>query len=59
MDRRSFIFVAASALAARPALALEPGAEFRFASIDGGELRLTAFRGGPVLVVNTASCCMS
>ncbi len=29
----------------------------RFKSIDGGELDLAQFRGGPVLVVNTASRC--
>lgn len=32
-------------------------ADFTFASIDGGELSLDAFRGGPLLVVNTASRC--
>ncbi|TCO71194.1 glutathione peroxidase [Rhodovulum euryhalinum] len=30
---------------------------FSFASIDGGEIALDAFRGRPVLVVNTASQC--
>ncbi|WP_414897838.1 glutathione peroxidase [Rhodovulum sp. YEN HP10] len=30
---------------------------FRFSSIDGGEIDLAAFRGRPVLVVNTASQC--
>ncbi|MBL3571438.1 glutathione peroxidase [Rhodovulum sp. BSW8] len=36
-----------------------PGAAdgFRFASIDGGEIDLSAFHGQPVLVVNTASQC--
>ncbi len=29
----------------------------RFASIDGGEIDIAAFRGQPVLVVNTASRC--
>jgi glutathione peroxidase len=31
--------------------------DFRFASIDGGEIALADFSGGPVLVVNTASRC--
>ncbi|MFV0473619.1 MAG: glutathione peroxidase [Pikeienuella sp.] len=31
--------------------------DFTFASIDGGEIALSDFRGGPVLVVNTASRC--
>ena len=33
------------------------GGTFAFTSIDGGELRLEAWRGQPVLVVNTASRC--
>jgi glutathione peroxidase len=37
-----------------PAAAAE---SFRFASIDGGEIDLAAWRGKPVLVVNTASMC--
>jgi glutathione peroxidase len=32
-------------------------ADFRFASIDGGEIALSDYAGGPVLVVNTASRC--
>lgn len=35
----------------------EGGAGFVFASIDGGDLALDAWRGQPVLVVNTASLC--
>lgn len=31
--------------------------EFVFPSIKGGEIRLNDWRGGPVLVVNTASMC--
>ena len=31
--------------------------DFVFQDIDGGEIRLNDFRGGPVLVVNTASRC--
>lgn len=34
-----------------------PAAAFEFASIDGGTLRTDAWRGQPVLVVNTASRC--
>lgn len=30
---------------------------FRFDNIDGGSFDLTAWRGQPVLVVNTASLC--
>jgi glutathione peroxidase len=37
-----------------PSAAAEP---FRFASIDGGEIDLSEWRGKPVLVVNTASLC--
>lgn len=33
------------------------GAGFAFASIDGGTIRLDAFAGRPVLIVNTASRC--
>ncbi|MBN2631625.1 MAG: glutathione peroxidase [Rhodobacteraceae bacterium] len=32
-------------------------ASFSFASIDGGQIDLDAWRGAPVLVVNTASMC--
>lgn len=39
-------------LAASPA-----GSPWLFRSIDGGDLDLAAFRGGPVIVVNTASRC--
>jgi glutathione peroxidase len=31
--------------------------DFQFPSIDGGEIDLADWRGGPVLVVNTASLC--
>jgi glutathione peroxidase len=31
--------------------------DFRFGSIDGGEIRLSDYRGQPVLVANTASLC--
>ncbi len=40
------------------AMAAEPGAHaFSFPSIDGGTLPLAAWKGHPVLVVNTASRC--
>jgi glutathione peroxidase len=41
-------------LAASPGFAAE---DFRFASIDGGEIRLDEWAGKPILVVNTASMC--
>ena len=41
-------------LACAPVWAAE---DFRFASIDGGEIDLDDWRGKPVLVVNTASLC--
>ncbi len=37
--------------------AVAPAASFTFDNIDGGEIDLTAWRGQPVLVVNTASLC--
>ena len=45
----------AFALLALPALALELDAPFD--SIDGGDLRVSDWRGQPVLLVNTASRC--
>ncbi len=33
------------------------GSSFSFASIDGGELNMDAWKGRPVLVTNTASRC--
>jgi glutathione peroxidase len=51
---RSALIFAALSLVAAPALA---AASFSFASIDGGELSLDAWKGHPVLVVNTASQC--
>ena len=61
MSRRSVIIGLAVAPLAGRALATSPSAvpDFVFESIDGGKLDLAAFRGGPVLVVNTASRCMS
>ncbi|MCB1353704.1 MAG: glutathione peroxidase [Rhodobacteraceae bacterium] len=60
MHRRSFLAFIALLPAARPLAALATGAapdRFTFRSIDGGPLDLRTFRGGPVLVVNTASRC--
>ncbi|MGO4916948.1 glutathione peroxidase [Pseudogemmobacter sp. W21_MBD1_M6] len=51
--RRASIFAVLS-VAALPALAAAP---FSFASIDGGELSLDAWKGHPVLIANTASQC--
>lgn len=49
------IFALIAILLATPALALE--LEEPFENIDGGTLRLSDWRGQPVLVVNTASLC--
>lgn len=53
---RPLKFLAALSLATA-ATAAPAAEEFRFASIDGGEIALADFRGHPVLVVNTASQC--
>ncbi len=45
--------LAALLITALPAAALD----FRFASIDGGDLEMADWEGQPVLVVNTASRC--
>ena len=58
MNRRCFIALLAAMAAAVPLSARAAGAhDFVFEDIDGGELRLAAFAGRPVLVVNTASRC--
>lgn len=59
MTRRALILAALlGSGAALPALAGAPlPHQFVFASIDGGTLPLDAWRGHPVLVVNTASLC--
>ena len=55
MDRRLFLTSAAVGLVTLgPAAATQP---FRFPSIDGGSYDLGAWRGQPILVVNTASLC--
>ncbi|MEI4232802.1 glutathione peroxidase [Roseovarius sp. D22-M7] len=50
-----FIVAFACAILALPAAALNLDAAFD--SIDGGDLRISDWRGQPVLVVNTASRC--
>lgn len=57
MRRRDLVLGAASAPFAAAAFAAGPVADFTFRSIDGGTLDLAGFRGGPVLIVNTASRC--
>lgn len=46
-----------AASAAMTAIGAFAAPGFTFASIDGGEISLDDYRGGPVLVVNTASRC--
>ncbi len=56
LSRRAFVFsLGAMLLMPQGARAAEPA--FTFASIDGGTIDLGAWRGKPVLVVNTASMC--
>ena len=59
MRRRTFLLGGMAVLAASAAGAATPpaGEITLFKSIDGGALDLAAYRGGPVLVVNTASRC--
>ena len=58
MHRRSLLLALLAAPLAGAARAGSPaGSPLVFPSIDGGTLDLAAFRGGPVLVVNTASRC--
>jgi glutathione peroxidase len=58
LHRRSLILALLAAPLARVASAASPtGQAWVFPSIDGGTLDLADFRGGPVLVVNTASRC--
>jgi len=52
---RRFLLSALPLLAAAAPAAR--GFDFRFLSIEGGEIDLAAHRGRPVLVVNTASFC--
>ena len=66
VDRRCMLAALACLLAApaaTPAAAQAPGmsrmtaSAFSFAGIDGGDIRLAAYAGKPILVVNTASQC--
>jgi glutathione peroxidase len=53
-------FASAPASAEQPGMSLKSPAsafEFEFTSIDGAKMPLSAYRGHPVLVVNTASFC--
>ena len=62
IDRRCALALLACLLAA-PAAAQAPGVSrmtasaFSFAGLDGGDIRLAAYAGKPILVVNTASQC--
>ncbi len=62
IDRRRTLAAVACLLAA-PAAAQTPGmsrmtaSAFSFAGLDGGDIRLSAYAGKPILVVNTASQC--
>lgn len=62
IDRRFALALLACILAA-PAAAQAPGVSrmtasaFSFAALDGGDIRLAAYAGKPILVVNTASQC--
>jgi glutathione peroxidase len=58
VPRRSLLLAILAAPFAGAALAASPaGSPWLFEAIDGGPLDLADFRGGPVLVVNTASRC--
>jgi len=61
IDRRCALALLACVLAA-PAAAQAPEwahdrIRFSFAGLDGGDIRLAAYAGKPILVVNTASQC--
>ncbi|WP_375342245.1 glutathione peroxidase [Yoonia litorea] len=58
MDRRLFLQVSGLSLVApRAFAAAELDLETPFASIDGGDIRLSDWAGRPIMVVNTASLC--
>lgn len=54
--RRSALCLAATS-AFMPGLSFAAPPEFKFPSIDGGDIDLPGWRSGPVLVVSTASLC--
>ena len=63
-DRRQFIGALTAALAAptaalaqSPAMSRITAYAFTFPALDGGDIRLAAYAGKPVLIVNTASQC--
>src|ERR1700737_1178584 len=49
--------LAAPAGAQSPGMSRMSASAFSFAALDGGDIRLAAYAGKPVLVVNTASQC--
>ncbi len=62
MKRRSFLgaglaFVAGPALAQAPAVSGRTCYTMSFTGLDKGEIKLSAFAGKPIMVVNTASLC--
>ncbi len=62
IDRRRAIallsgFFAAPAAAQTPGVSRMTAAAFTFAGLDGADIRLSAYAGKPILVVNTASQC--
>jgi len=62
IDRRCALAVlacllAAPAVAQSPAVSRMTASAFSFTGLDGGDLRLAAYAGKPILVVNTASQC--
>lgn len=57
MATRSALFACVLAAATPAAPAAADVADVRFDGIAGGEIALADYRGGPVLVVNTASRC--
>lgn len=57
LSRRALIAISLAAGVGVPMRGLTDVPDFSFASIDGGTLALSDWRGGPVLVVNTASRC--
>lgn len=57
MRRRDILIGVLALPFAAPAFSAASAADFTFPSIDGGTIDLAGLRGGPVLVVNTASRC--
>jgi glutathione peroxidase len=63
IDRRTLLGALAAGAISAPAAAQQAGMSertaftFSFAGLEGGDIRMAAFAGRPVLVVNTASFC--